>query len=129
MGRGLRPAPASARRSIFLKVFQNETVKPTWYQQKLYHMYDATDYAGNLFNCPTVAYSGELDTQKQAADMMVAAAKKEGLTFAYLIGPKVHHQYEPETKKELAKEIDAIVEKGRDETPAEVRLHDIYAPL
>ncbi|HVS39605.1 MAG TPA: prolyl oligopeptidase family serine peptidase [Gemmataceae bacterium] len=105
----------------FLKVFQNEPVKPTWYEQKLYHMYDATDYAGNLFNCPTVAYSGELDTQKQAADMMVAAANREGLKFAYLIGPGVKHQYEPETKKELAKEIDAIVQKGRDEVPAEVR--------
>ncbi len=105
----------------FLKVFQNEPVKPTWYQEKLYHMYDATDYAGNLFNCPTVAYSGADDTQKQAADMMVAAAKREGLTFAYLIGPHTKHAYEPETKKELAKEIDAIVEKGRDETPAEVR--------
>ena len=53
--------------------------------------------------------------------MMVAAAKREGLTFAYLIGPDTKHAYEPETKKELAKEIDAIVEKGRDETPAEVR--------
>ena len=105
----------------FLKVFQNEPVKPTWYEEKLYHMYDATDYAGNLFNCPTVAYSGDDDTQKQAADMMVAAAKREGLTFAYLIGPHTKHAYEPETKKELAKEIDAIVEKGRDETPAEVR--------
>lgn len=105
----------------FLKVFQNEPVQPTWYQQKLYHMYDAIDYAGNLFNCPTVAYSGELDSQKQAADMMVAAAKGEGLTFKYLIGPGVKHQYEKETKKELAKEIDALVEKGRDATPAEVR--------
>ncbi len=84
-------------------------------------MYDSTDYAGNLFNCPTVAYSGADDTQKQAADMMVAAAKREGLTFAYLIGPHTKHAYEPETKKELAKEIDALAEKGRDETPAEVR--------
>jgi len=115
------PGAGFSETADFLKVFQNEAVKPTWYEQKLYHMYDATDYAGNLFNCPTVAYSGELDTQKQAADMMVAAAKREGLTFAYLIGPKTKHAYEPETKKELAKEIDALVEKGRDETPAEVR--------
>ncbi len=115
------PGAGFSETADFLKVFQNETVKPTWYEQKLCHMYDSTDYAGNLFNCPTVAYSGDDDTQKQAADMMVAAAKREGLTFAYLIGPHTKHAYEPETKKELAKEIDAIVEKGRDETPAEVR--------
>ena len=115
------PGAGFSETADFLKVFQNEAVRPTWYEQKLYHMYDSTDYAGNLFNCPTVAYSGELDTQKQAADMMVAAAKKEGLTFKYLIGPGVKHQYEKETKNELAKEIDALAEKGRDATPAEVR--------
>src|SRR6185436_570289 len=31
------------------------------YQQKLWHWYDATDYAGNLIHVPTVAYSGEND--------------------------------------------------------------------
>jgi pimeloyl-ACP methyl ester carboxylesterase len=115
------PGAGFSETTDFLKVFQNEILKPTWYEQKLYHMYDSTDYAGNLFNCPTVAYSGADDSQKQAADMMVAAAKREGLKFAYLIGPHTKHAYEPETKKELIKEIDAIVEKGRDETPAEVR--------
>ena len=63
----LRNAPTSC------KVFQNETVSPPWYEQKLWHLYDCTDYAVNLFNCPTVAYSGENDRQKQAADMMAAA--------------------------------------------------------
>jgi dienelactone hydrolase len=115
------PGAGFSETADFLKVFQNEAVTPTGYEQKLYHMYDATDYAGNLFNCPTVAYSGADDSQKQAADMMVAAAKREGVTFQYLIGPHTKHAYEPETKKELIKEIDAIVEKGRDETPAEVR--------
>ena len=43
------------------------------------------------------------------------------MTFAYLIGPHTKHAYEPETKKELIKEIDALAEKGRDATPAEVR--------
>ena len=54
----------------FLKVFQKETLAPTWYEKKLWHLYDCTDYAVNLFNCPTVAYSGEIDSQKQAADIM-----------------------------------------------------------
>jgi hypothetical protein len=28
-------------------------------------LYDADDYAVNLFNCPTVAYSGEIDIQSR----------------------------------------------------------------
>ena len=31
----------------FLKVFQNETVQPPAYEQKLWHLYNATDYAVN----------------------------------------------------------------------------------
>ena len=54
----------------FLNDFQGEVVKPTWYEKKLWRMYDATEYAQNLFNLPTVAYSGEIDKQKQAADVM-----------------------------------------------------------
>ena len=34
---------------------------PTWWEQKLFHLYDATDYAVNLANTPVVAYNGEID--------------------------------------------------------------------
>lgn len=114
------PGAGFSETADFLKVFQNEAVKPTWYEQKLYHMYDATDYAGNLYNCPTVAYSGADDTQKQAADMMAAAMKRDGLTLLHLIGPHTKHAYEPETRKELIRRIDLIAERGRDETPGRV---------
>ena len=30
-----------------------------WYEQKLWHWYNATDYAANLFNCPTVVNNVE----------------------------------------------------------------------
>ena len=61
------PGAGFSETADFLKVYQNEAVKPTWWEEKLYHMYDATDYAANLYNCPTVAYSGEIDRQMQAA--------------------------------------------------------------
>src|SRR5437867_1053160 len=48
----------------FLKVFQNETVQPAWYEQKLWHLYDCTDWALNLASLPTVAYSADLDTRE-----------------------------------------------------------------
>jgi hypothetical protein len=105
----------------FLKVFQNETLKPTAFEQTLWHLYDCTDYAVNLFNLPTVAYSGEIDKQKQAADMMEAAMKKEGLDLVHIIGPKTAHSYEKAAKEEVARRIDEIVAKGRTPVPPKIR--------
>lgn len=105
----------------FLKVFQGEELKPTPWEQTLWHMYDCTDYALNIFNLPTVAYSGEIDSQKQAADMMAAALKKEGIELTHIIGPKTGHAYHPEAKKEVIRRIDSIVEHGRDQLPKVVR--------
>jgi hypothetical protein len=105
----------------FLKIFQKEDVKPTWYEQKLWHLYNATDYAENLFNLPTVAYSGEIDSQKQAADVMARELKKVGLELVHIIGPKTGHSYEANAKAEINRRIDAIVEKGRPREPAEIK--------
>ncbi|HUR46378.1 MAG TPA: prolyl oligopeptidase family serine peptidase [Candidatus Saccharimonadales bacterium] len=111
------PGAGFSETADFLKVFQKETLQPTWYEQELWHMYDSTDHALNLFNCPTVAYSGEIDSQKQAADMMVKAAAAEGMQLTHIIGPKTPHRYELEAKKEINRRIDAIAEKGKNSTP------------
>ena len=84
-------------------------------------MYDATDYAANLFNLPTVAYSGEIDRQKQAADMMEKALTPEGMTLKHIIGPETPHRYHPDSKVEIARILDALAEKGRDPYPRKVR--------
>ena len=88
---------------------------------KLWHMYDCTDYAVNLFNCPTVAYSGEIDKQKQAADMMAKALEAEGITLTHLIGPKTAYAYHKETKQEINERIDRIAARGRNVVPTKVR--------
>ena len=105
----------------FLQFFQNEKVQPTWYEKKLWHLYDSTDYAVNLFNCPTVAYSGEVDKQKQAADVMARELLKDGLTLTHIIGPKTGHSYHPDAKTEINRRIDAIVASGRDLMPPRIR--------
>ena len=38
------------------------------YQEKCLRIYDAVDYVENAFDVPIVAYSGEIDAQKKAAD-------------------------------------------------------------
>jgi prolyl oligopeptidase family protein len=115
------PGAGFAETPEFLNNFQNETVKPTWYEEKLWRMYNATDYAENLFNLPTVAYSGEVDRQKQAADVMAREMKKHGLELTHIIGPKTAHAYEKGAKEEVNKRIDALVEKGREWFPKEFR--------
>src|SRR2546425_5772662 len=115
------PGAGFSETADFLKVFQNEAVNPAWYEQKLWHWYDCTDYAANLFNCPTVAYSGEIDKQKQAADRMASALKAEGIELTHIIGPQTGHKYHPDSKIEINRRIDGIVEKGRDPVPGKVR--------
>ncbi len=115
------PGAGFSETADFLKVFQNEKVKPTWYEQALWHVYDCTDYALNLFNLPTVAYSGEKDGQKQAADMMSKALTKEGITLTHIIGPGAGHAYEAKAKAEVNRRIDSIVAIGRNPVPKQVR--------
>jgi hypothetical protein len=104
----------------FLKIFQNEKLAPAWYEKKLWHLYDCNDYAINLFNCPTVAYSGEKDGQKQAADVMAKAMAAEGLSLVHVIGDNAKHFYTPQGKVEINRRIDSIVDTGRDPLPRKI---------
>lgn len=105
----------------FLKFFQEETLEPTWYEKKLWHLYDCTDYAVNLFNLPTVAYSGEIDRQKQAADIMAEALEEEGLSLTHIIGPETAHKIHPDSKVEIERRLDSIAAVGRDPLPRRIR--------
>lgn len=92
-----------------------------WYEQKLWHWYNATDYAANLFNCPTVAYSGELDKQIQAAQVMARELKVEGIELVHVIGPRTEHKYHPDAIKEISRRIDSIAAAGRTPVPRRVK--------
>ena len=105
---------------IFQKVSRWPT-QPPWYVEKLWHLYDVTDYAANLFNCPVVAYSGEIDAQREAAELMNRAMAREGIELVHIIGPNTAHKFEPKAKEEVARRVDALMEKGRDPLPKKVR--------
>jgi pimeloyl-ACP methyl ester carboxylesterase len=106
------PGAGFAETAEFQRIWSKDP-KPTWYDQKLWHLYDATDYAANFFNCPVIAYSGELDRQKQAADIMAKYMAREGLELKHLIGPKTEHKYEPETKAELDRQFTTLMNSPR----------------
>jgi Prolyl oligopeptidase family len=115
------PGAGFAETLRFSKHFHKEMLEPTWWETKLFHLYDATDWAGNLWHCPTIAYSGELDRQKQAADVMAEALAKEGLELRHIIGPKTTHTYEPKAREEIDRLVGIVADKGRDELPDAVR--------
>ena len=123
------PGAGFAETADFLKVFQNETVQPTWYEQKLWHLYDCTDYAVNLFNCPTVAYSGEIDGQKQAADMMAKALKEEGIELIHIIGPRPSTTTRPTAKAEIKRRIDRSSPSAAIRYPQQVDFTHLDAAL
>ncbi|MDD4870429.1 MAG: prolyl oligopeptidase family serine peptidase [Kiritimatiellae bacterium] len=115
------PGAGFSETANFCKIMQDPTNMPPSYEQTLWHIYDSTDYAVNLFNCPTVVYSGEKDRQKQAADMMEAALKAEGLTMTHIIGPDIQHRYHPDSKIEIDRRLNTIAARGRNPVPQKVK--------
>jgi len=93
-----------------------------WWEQKLWNLYDPLACPINFVNTTLVAYSGEIDAQKAAADLMEAALLKEGVKMTHIIGPKTGHAYEPEAKKVVARLVDESVTKGIVHQPKQVTL-------
>jgi predicted esterase len=96
-----------------------ETLPPA-YIQTLWGQYDVPDYVRNLFNIPVLAYSGELDGQKMAADIMAESFQAEGQTLRHLIGPGMGHQYYPDALKQIEAWARDRLVQGQPETRAVV---------
>lgn len=92
----------------FLRVFQKQDLKPRWWEKTLWQWYDCPVWVDNLKGLPTVAYSGELDTQKQAADLMAAAMEARGMQLRHIIAPDTKHAIAPEAKEEIERRLEAL---------------------
>lgn len=123
---GANPGAGFSETPEFLKMSQKQPVEDTpWYEQKLWHWYNATDSALNLWHCPTVAYSGEFDRQKQAADMMEKALLAEQIDLTHIIGeqkslgitPDKAHRIMPIALAEVERRLADIADAGRDRCP------------
>ncbi len=95
----------------------------TPYQEACLTIYDAIDYAENVFDVPVVAYSGAEDPQKAAADNIEKRLRELGLEqkMTHLVAPELKHNF----PKEWFKKADALYAKyattGRSEYPPQVR--------
>lgn len=105
----------------FLKVFQKEKLKPMPWEQTLWNLYDCDKWALNLTHCPTIAYSGENDSQKQAADVMEKALAdlKPPVRLRHIIGAGMGHRFDQASKEIIANSLKLLAVKGRDRTVSE----------
>ena len=116
----VNPGAGFAETEIYQKLTGQLDQFP-WYEKKLWRLYDAFDYAINLENTGLVAYSGEVDKQKEAADLMETALKSHGIGMTHIIGPKTGHKYEPGARDQVEELVDRIVGRGRNLIPKQVR--------
>ena len=93
---------------------------PPWYQVKLWNLHDGPGHAINLYHCPTVGYSGEVDRQKQATDVMEKALEEHGINLVHIIGPKTGHKIHPDSKLEIEARLASLSKRGRQQMPRTV---------
>jgi hypothetical protein len=94
------------------------------YQEKCLRIYDADRYAENAFNVPIVAYSGEIDKQRQAAVNIENELKRLKLSdrMTHLIGPGLEHKFPPEWVKKSEEVIRKHLDQPRAKYPTSERV-------
>lgn len=129
------PGAGFAETPEYLNFFQGEDVRKTTpdFQKTLWDWYNCPPWAANLKQCPTIAYSGELDKQKQAADVMEKALRSVGVDLVHVIGPDTAHKIHPASKidiesrmKSLAEVATAAVPRRIDFTTVMLRYHKMH---
>ncbi len=73
--------------------------------KKLLLWYDVLPWTENLKNTRTIAYSGEVDKQKQAADRVYQRSQALGFDWPYVIGAKMGHKIDGKSAKEIDQTI------------------------
>jgi len=104
----------------FLEFFQKETLNPFPWEKKLWAWYDCDKVVLNLAQVPTIAYSGADDIQKQAADVMVEAAKKHNVNLRHIVAPNTTHKVEPAAAKVVEELMEAWARDGRNRVPSNI---------
>ncbi|WP_200836710.1 prolyl oligopeptidase family serine peptidase [Roseiconus lacunae] len=107
----------------FLKSFQQEDLSGTPdFQRKLWRLYDCPPWSRNLVHCPTVAYSGELDRQKQAADVMESALAEHDIDLIHVIGPQTEHKIHDDSKVEIEQRMKSLASLAKSDVPRQIDL-------
>ena len=93
-------------------------ITPT--QQKLLELYDVLPWVGNLRNVPTVAYSGELDKQRQAADRVVEQAEKSEIPVTHIIGRNMGHKIDTDSALKIEGSLNRLASEPNESPRREI---------
>jgi len=113
------PGAGFAETAQYMGALNRIPPPPPW-EQTLWQLYDASDYAANFSMIPVLAYNGTEDKQRQAADVMEKALAAEGMSLMRVWGTNVGHKYTAEAKQEISRIVDRAVAAGKS---APARLH------
>lgn len=97
--------------------YQKQTERLPSHQHRALHIYDAIDYALNMYNVPFCTYGGELDAQLVASTKMIERGNDLGVEAKLLIGPETGHRFHPDSFAEFMKFHIARSEEGRPRFP------------
>lgn len=110
----------------FVDVKRYQKLKPEQFppavEQKLWGLYDVPSYARNLLNIPVLAYSGEVDKQKDAADYMEEVLKAHGFELPHIVGAGMGHKYDKDSLRKVAEQIRNALVIPRPQDPKTVHL-------
>lgn len=86
-------------------VYQGWDKKPpfeiTDTRRKLLNWYDVLPWATNLQNTRLVAYSGEVDKQRQAAERVTSLLRESNIDHRHIIGKDMGHKTDDASKKKI----------------------------
>jgi len=92
------------------------------YEVRLWTTTDVPPVARNLLNLPCIAYSGETDKQRAAAEIMVETLAAEGRDLPHVIGAGMAHKYDDVSKRKIMEFLRPVIAAGRPARPATVHL-------
>ena len=93
-----------------------------WYEVRLWTTTDVPPVARNLLNLPAIAYSGEVDKQRAASEIMVETLAAAGRVLPHVIGAGMPHKYDDASKREITAFLQRAAAVGRPARAAEIHL-------
>jgi pimeloyl-ACP methyl ester carboxylesterase len=105
----------------YIKGLPNPLPSP---QEECLRIYDAIRYAENARMLPIVAYSGEKDAQKAAADNIEKRLRELKIdTMTHLVAPGLEHRFPPEWQKQAEVEWSKFAGEGKGRNPQPDEIH------
>ncbi|MEI7861693.1 MAG: prolyl oligopeptidase family serine peptidase [Planctomycetota bacterium] len=92
------------------------------HESLLWNTTDVLPVARNLLNLPAIAYSGELDRQRAASEIMVETLAAEGRVLPHVIGAGMPHKYDEVSKRRICDFLARAQAAGRPRDPETVAM-------